>query len=576
MEILTYSFETASLPAIKNHKFGQNWPVVYLIHNKKDNKPELYVGETTSAIKRVNQHLVNPERRKMTDLKVIFDNKFNKSAILDIEQTLIQMFLADQKYTLQNRNGGQSSKHDYYQRAIYQNMVDDIWDSLYKCNFTNSDSSVIRNSNLFKYSPYNTLTPEQEKVSFEILNHIMDCLESGKKGTSVLQGRAGTGKSILIIHMIYSLVKATEITYNDNDLSPEEYIVLGYRVALHSRIADYVALHGHLNIGFVVPMTSIRLTFKKVFGASKDAGLQGKMVIGPQEALKQDYDILFVDEAHRLARRKSLTSYGSFDDACRGLGIDPHTSTQLDMIQASCKYSVLVYDENQTVKSSDLTPDQFTGALSGRSVMKSELTTQMRCSGGAEYIDSLDNLFSCKEDNITDFKDFDFQIFNNPNELISNIRSLDLTFGLCRTVAGYSWEWISKGCSNVTEAVKCGKEDIELCGKKYVWNMSNQEWILRQDAVNEIGCIHTTQGYDLNYVGVILGREIDFDPLTNSITINRDLFYDAKVKANVDDSMLKTYIINSYKVMMSRGIKGCYIYAYNQNLQKYLRKYFQR
>ena len=171
---------------------------------------------------------------------------------------------------------------------------------------------------------------------------------------------------------------------------------------------------------------------------------------------------------------------------------------------------------------------------------------------------------------------FDFQIFNNPNELISNIRSLDLTFGLCRTVAGYSWEWISKGCSNVTEAVKCGKEDIELCGKKYVWNMSNQEWILRQDAVNEIGCIHTTQGYDLNYVGVILGREIDFDPLTNSITINRDLFYDAKVKANVDDSMLKTYIINSYKVMMSRGIKGCYIYAYNQNLQKYLRKYFQR
>jgi DUF2075 family protein len=122
--------------------------------------------------------------------------------------------------------------------------------------------------------------------------------------------------------------------------------------------------------------------------------------------------------------------------------------------------------------------------------------------------------------------------------------------------------------------VKDGKEDIELCGNKYVWNMSNQEWILRQDAVNEIGCIHTTQGYDLNYVGVILGREIDYDPLTNSITINRNLFYDAKVKANVDDETLKTYIVNSYKVMMTRGIKGCYLYACNSNLQKYLKGYF--
>ena len=82
---------------------------------------------------------------------------------------------------------------------------------------------------------------------------------------------------------------------------------------------------------------------------------------------------------------------------------------------------------------------------------------------------------------------------------------------MCRVVAGYSWEWISKGCGTMSQVINKGLEDIDLNGHKYVWNMSNQEWILRKGAVNEIGCVHTTQGYDLNYVAVILGREIDFD-----------------------------------------------------------------
>ena len=571
MEIREFEFSQTGLSVLREHSMGQNWPVVYLINNKN----ELYVGETTSAGGRFYQHLNNPERKNLKKIRIVFDDQFNKSAILDIEQTLIQMFLADQKFVLQNRNGGQSCKHDYYQRALYQRKVDDIWNELNQALLTNHNASTIRNSNLFKYSPFNTLTPEQEQVSQDILLNAIDCLESGETGTSVLSGKAGTGKSIVLIHMMYTLMSAMSVTYNDEDLTPDEQLELGARISLSNKIRDYVKRHGDLKIAFVVPMTSIRKTFKAVFSASRVAGLKSSMVIGPQEVLKKDYDVVFVDESHRLARRKGITSYGSFDEACAELGLDPMVATQLDMIQKKSKYSVLVYDGCQTVKASDLTPEQFQCSLDlrTRTALRFTLQTQMRCEGGQSYLQYLDKIFQVNQGDLCGVENYDFKIWDNPNRMIEDIRGKDRDFSLCRVVAGYSWRWKSKGCDTIEQAIRDGVEDIELDGRKYVWNMSNQEWILRDGAVNEIGCVHTTQGYDLNYVAVIFGREIDYDDESGSIVIDRSKFYDSKVKDGVDDETLKQYIINSYKVMMTRGIKGCYVYACNPGLQNYLKRF---
>lgn len=575
MEIREFAFTPNGLHSLKEHSKGQNWPVVYLINNDKPNNSELYVGETTSAGGRFQQHLNNPDRRSLETIRFIFDDQFNKSAILDIEQTLIQMFMADQKYILQNKNGGQSCKHDYYQRALYQAKVDEIWNELNKALLTNHDASTIRNSNLFKYSPFNTLTPEQEQASQEILFNAIDCLESGETGTSVLSGKAGTGKSIVLIHMMYTLMSAMNVTYNDEDLTPDEQLELGIRLALSNKISEYIRKHGNLKIAFIVPMTSIRKTFKAVFAASNGTGLKSSMVIGPQDVLKNDYDIVFVDESHRLARRKGITSYGSFDEACLKLGLNPMTATQMDMIQMKSRYSVLVYDGCQTVKAADLTPDQFNHSLElrTRKVHKVTLQTQMRCEGGQSYLEYLDKIFQSTQTDFQAIESYDFKIWDDPNKMIDDIRNKELHHSLCRVVAGYSWKWTSKGCSNIAEAVRKGVEDIELNGRKYIWNMSNQEWILREGAVNEIGCVHTTQGYDLNYVAVILGHEIDYDEASDSIVIDRSKFYDSKVKDGVDDESLKEYIINSYKVMMTRGIKGCYVYACNPRLRNYLKKF---
>ena len=170
-------------------------------------------------------------------------------------------------------------------------------------------------------------------------------------------------------------------------------------------------------------------------------------------------------------------------------------------------------------------------------------------------------------------ENYDFKLFNDVNEMVESIKELDKIYGLSRNAAGYSWKWISKGCKSYKEVINNNLEDININGYKYVWNMTNEEFILSKNSINEIGCIHTLQGYDLNYVGVILGEEIDYDFALNTITVNLDKFYDKYVKNGTSYDSVKMYIINAYKVMMSRGIKGCYVYACNSNLREYLRRF---
>lgn len=118
--------------------------------------------------------------------------------------------------------------------------------------------------------------------------------------------------------------------------------------------------------------------------------------------------------------------------------------------------------------------------------------------------------------------------------------------------------------------------DIKLDGLKFKWNSTDKDWINSSNAFNEIGCIHTTQGYDLNYAAVIFGEEIDFDKKTNSLIIYPDKYFDINGKKGVSDiNILKSYIINIYKTIMYRGIKGTFIYACNPGLREYLKGHIE-
>ena len=566
-EINSYDFNEIGKINVSKEKRGKDWPVVYLIHNDK----ELYIGETQNAYKRFEQHLNNPVRKKLKKIDIIFDDEFNKSAILDIEQSLIQLCNADGKFNIQNLNGGQSEKHNYYQREKYINKIEAIWDELTRLGMTNMSIEDIKNTDLFKYSPYNTLTNEQNEVCKLVIYDIIDKLSQNKSGVSIINGVAGTGKTIVLINIIFKLINAKKF---EIDLSEEDSLTENNQL-IHDLREFLDKYNKELKIGYVVPMKSIRQTLRAVFRKTKN-GLKANMVIGPFDVFKDEYDILFVDEAHRLCQYKNISFRGDFAKYAEKLGQKPDDVTQLDMVLANSKYTVLVYDKNQTVKGSDITGEQFNRSLKDRDTSTFNLTSQMRCVGGNLYIDYLTNIFECKQDEKLELENYDFKLFTNVNDMVLKIKELDKKYGLCRNAAGYSWEWISKKCKTYSEVISNGLEDIKIGDYKYVWNMNNKEFIISENAINEIGCIHTLQGYDLNYVGVILGKEIDYDKANNRLVINLDKFYDKYVKQQSDYETVYNYIINSYKVIMSRGIKGCFVYACNKNMQEYLEKFINK
>lgn len=574
MQIKSYSFSQEGRNLVLDEPKGRDWPVVYLINNKS----HLYIGETSNFYNRFGQHLENKKKRGLKNIHVIYDDEFNKSAILDIEQSLIRMCSADQKFTLLNENAGQSSKHNYYQREKYINKIEGdegnrgIWDSLRELNLATETYEAIVNSDLFTFSPYTSLTVEQEEVCYNVINDMLDGLKKGSKNgmTCVIHGSAGTGKTILAIYIMNLLTNANSKTIDSfKDEESVEYTSFKNKT-LH-KLKKYIENNGELKIGYVLPMSSIRRTLKAVFSKSHN-GLKSKMVIGPTGVVGEQFDLLIVDETHRLSKRKNIGWMGTFDKCCKRLNMEPETSNTLDWIVKSSKHRILFYDEEQSIKSSDISPEEFAKSLENTKIREYTLTSQMRCEGGRLYIEYLDKILKCTVDVKEQIQNYDIKVFDDPNEMIDSIKELNEKYGLCRNVAGYAWEWKTKGKS-LQEIYDNSLYDIKLENKTYCWNMSNTEWILRKNSINEIGCVHTTQGYDLNYVGVIFGKEIDYDPASNQIVIDSTNFYDTNVKKGSSYEELKRYVINSYKVMMERGIKGCYVYACNRNMREYLKEY---
>ena len=573
MEIKTYDFTIQGRNEVLDHPYGKDWPVVYLINNDK----RLYIGETSSFYNRFVQHLEGKAKYGLKKIHAIFDDEFNKSAILDIEQLLIRLCGAENKYELLNANLGQSSSHNYYQREKYLNKVggesedDGIWSKLKEIGLVEQDYNCIINSNLFTYSPYTSLTLEQEEICFSVLDDILKGLEKGEDISAIVRGAAGTGKTILAIYLVFLIVNANK---GEIDIYEEDNEEKSLKNTVLHKLKKYIKKNGELSIAYLVPMSSLRKTLQVVFKQTKN-GLKRNMVIGPTDLKKKSYDIVVVDESHRLQAYRNISWMGTYKSAAEKLGFRPEECNVLDWVVKQSKCRVLFYDKEQTIKGSDITATEFEKSLENSKQEKYELTTQMRCKGGKEYLYYLQEIFNCEINIKEEFENYDIKLFDSATEMIETIKQLNSVQGLCRNVAGYSWKWKSKNRTK-QEIEMLNLYDIQLEGKSYVWNMNNIEWILRGDSINEIGCVHTTQGYDLNYVGVIFGKEIDYDEKINSIIIDKEKFYDVNVKKGKSEEELKQLIINTYKVIMTRGIKGCYMYACNSGLKKYLSQFFEK
>ena len=118
--------------------------------------------------------------------------------------------------------------------------------------------------------------------------------------------------------------------------------------------------------------------------------------------------------------------------------------------------------------------------------------------------------------------------------------------------------------------------DIEIDGHRYIWNVKYDGWLTSPNSINEIGCIHTIQGFDLNYAGVIIGNELRYDPIAERLYIDPSEYYDQKGKAGAAEADLLQYILHIYQVLCTRGMRGTYIYACDKNLREYLEKFIPK
>lgn len=527
-----------------------SYPIVYILYDL--NTSIAYVGESTNALSRMLNHLSHSEKSKLKYVYIISSPNFNKSATLDIESNLIKYMVADETFILLNGNAG-IVDHNYYQKDKYYEVFKKIWENLKLQKVVTKNILEIDNSDLFKYSPYKSLTLDQHQAVQKYLKILLN----RNKSTVFVEGSAGTGKTILAVYLIKLLLTRFDIDdYEDLEGDSLQELKLVQRIQNNKK---------ELSVGIVVPMVSLRKTIKEVFKNVK--GLKANMVLGSSDVFKKHYDILIVDEAHRLKRRFGITNYRSHDSNNKKLGLG-NEGTELDWIMANSTHQLFFYDQAQSIRPSDINKNFFLKIKELKETEKIKLTSQLRSKGGIDYISFIDKLLNNEigdEKFNFDSTDYDLKVFDYMPDMIKELQFKEDEFGLSRMIAGYGWEWVSRN-SNTADAI--------IDGVELTWNRVPHDWINSNTELTEIGCIHTTQGYDLNYAGIIIGNEIKFNKDTNEIYVVKNNYFDAKGKVGItDNEVLKEYIINIYKTLLYRGIKGVYIYVCDSDLRNYFKKH---
>ena len=405
------------------------------------------------------------------------------------------------------------------------------------------DAAVIRPSqqladsvgSMLKGKEEFVLLDEQKTVLEKIVNASNDSL-TGQKRVLIINGGPGTGKSVISINALARLT--------------------GQR----------------LNAKYVTPNAAPRAVFeaklKSFFGKADIRSLfsgSGSFT----ESEHESFDTLIVDEAHRLKMKSGMF---------KNLG-----ENQVKEIIYSAHTSVFFIDEAQKVTWSDvgeISMIEEQAGLAGALVERLELTSQFRCSGSDDYMAWLDETLGVHTDTAHYFSrdKFDFQIFDSPVELHKTVKEKNKINNKSRVVAGYCWDWVSKNQPNLSDIT------IPEFGYSATWNLTSDgsEWIISPKSVAEVGCIHTCQGLEVDYVGVIVGRDMRVidgvlrtDPSARAKTDKSLAGYKKEFKDDPVSAELKAdeIIRNTYRTLMSRGMKGCYVYFVDPATAEYFRKH---
>lgn len=382
-----------------------------------------------------------------------------------------------------------------------------------------------------------TMVDEQKVVYEEAIYLAKKAKETGRKKVLIVKGGPGTGKSVLAIQLLVHLTNQDMLChYVTKNTAPRDV---------------YVAkLKGHMK----------RHSVDNLF---KSSGIY-------HEVGENELDVVLVDEAHRLNEKSGLFSH---------LG----ENQTKELINAS-KLAVFFIDERQKVHFKDagnIEDIEYFAHQADADITTLELTSQFRCNGSDGYLAFLDDVLQIEETaNSEGFDvDYDIQVIDDPNELFDLIVEKNSN-NKSRLLAGYCWNWNNEGenrnDSNHHDIV------IEEYGFAKSWNLGNSKtYMIDKESINQVGCIHTSQGLELDYVGVIIGKDLRY--------VDGQVIADFTERAKTDQSIkglkklmkedpleghrIENQIIkNTYRVLMSRGQKGCYIYCEDKALADYIKQ----
>lgn len=279
------------------------------------------------------------------------------------------------------------------------------------------------------------------------------------------------------------------------------------------------------------------------------------------------FDALVIDEAHRLNEKSGL--YANLGE------------NQVKELIHSSKVSTFFVDDDQIVTLSDIGHSaelEKWAMAAGAEIMRLELASQFRCGGSDAYVAWLDNTLGLREtaNTLLDREEFDFRIVDSPNELHELIEERNAVNNKSRVVAGYCWDWVSRRDPN--------RYDIVIPERDYAkrWNLSKDGslWIISEESINEVGCIHTCQGLELDYVGVIIGMDlIAKDGILETVPDARSRMdrsirgWKTMMRRSPDETLERVdrIIRNTYKTLLTRGMKGCYVYFCDPDAADYFK-----
>ena len=375
---------------------------------------------------------------------------------------------------------------------------------------------------------------DEQAVCYDMcLKTMAKCKEDGKKRTIVIQGGPGTGKSVLAVNLLMEFInKSLNTCYATKNSAPREAFL---SLLTHSDAKKQV---------------NIKQLFRSPFGLSN--------------VPDNTYDCLIVDEAHRLVKKM----YGDWNG-----------ENQVKECISASLLSIFLLDEDQAVTVNDIGSiaeiSKWCRELNSTLKMPAEakLVSQFRCNGSDAYIQFIDDILQRTEESVTVSLyelNFDFRIFDSAIELREALREKNAINNKSRMVAGYCYDW----------NVKHGRGDYDIMlpdGFKAKWNLEKDKiWAINPNSFEEVGCIHTAQGLEFDYVGVLIGKDLKYDSTSGRIITDKQaISKDDKssgIRSCKNESIVRKLILNTYKTLLTRGQKGCYVYCEDKSLAEYIKK----